>query len=353
MTAPLPGAPVRKGKPQLRTRPSLLDYLQDRLGVAKGTSREREFYCPFCIDRVGDESSKRKLSVNMFEGKVWCFRCEYGTNSLERFFRDLNGGSLKMEELMLLRGETKPPARDLAEAVADILAGEAGPGKYFKAVPLPKESVPLNKAKRDSIVYRRAFTYLEGRGYTGDALENLIERFQIGYCPSGDYGGRLVFPVFQQGAQVYFTTRYCGNHPAKSKNPPNVPGWYQRDLCLLNYDAVVGQPVVALAEGPFSVAAFEYAVGSMGKHVSPAQVSLLAALVPYGLQELVIAFDADAGKAIDKMYAVLSDRVPKVTVLPLDHGDPDDRRDELAELLAKRGVRSFADRVRSRFRGSK
>ena len=47
-----------------KSRPGLLRYLEKRLGSFTGSGPEYQFWCPFCIDRVGDESSKRKLRFN-------------------------------------------------------------------------------------------------------------------------------------------------------------------------------------------------------------------------------------------------------------------------------------------------
>ena len=64
----------------------------------------------------------------------------------------------------------------------------------------------------------------------------------------------------------------------------------------------------------------------------------------YGTKEFVIVLDSDADPS--ETYQLLFDRVPRVTVLLLAHGDPHDRRAESASLLAQRRPLTLADQVR-------
>lgn len=333
-----------------RSFAGLLDYLEHRLGAHQGSGPEYQFFCPFCIDREGSESSQRKLWCNLAKGASHCFRCGYGCTSWERFFRELNGGSLRLEELALLKGEMAPPERDLATAVQGILHA-ATPGPVtLQAVACPPEMVrlaPHAAAATPPLPLRRAFRYLRTRGVSAAQ----VVRFDLGFCVGGRYAQRVIFPVYQHGAQVYFTNRYCGDHPCKSLNPASAPGAYRRNLCLLNYDNVRGHPQVAVAEGPFDAMAFPHAVALLGKTISTAQVDLLAALVPHGLQEVVVALDADAHADADVVYGRLVGRIPKVRALYLDRGDPWDRRADLPALLRTAARPSLADRVRHRVAG--
>jgi hypothetical protein len=332
-----------------RTFAGLLDYLDHRLGVHQGHGPEYQFFCPFCLDREGSESSQRKLWCNVAKSKAYCFRCGYGSTQWERFFRDLNGGALRIAELAWLKGEITRPDGDVASAVQGILRPTAVEAAGLRPIPCPPEMVrlaPHCRAASPPLALRRAFRYLRERRI---APEKVVE-FDLGYCAVGRYTQRLIFPVSQQGRQVYFTNRYCGDHPCKSLNPPSEPDTYRRNLCLVNYDNVVGQPQVAVVEGPFDAMAFPHAVALMGKTISAAQVDLLAALVPRGLQEACVALDADAHADADVVYERLVGRLPRVRVLYLDHGDPDTRRADLPALLRSAATPSLRDRVRHRVR---
>ena len=353
----------------VRKLTNVLAYLDERLGPHSGRGPEYHFPCPACIDRIGDESSKRKLGVNIPKAMGGCFRCGFAFRSFSQLFRYINGGRIRMEELALLRHEVALPKTDVVSAVRSRLVRKRKL-TTLRSVPLPPEHVPLYELsveERRAPRFRLPFSYLERRGVTEDRLKV----FRIGYCGEGDYGQRLIFPVVQHGQVVYWTNRFCGNHRMKSKNPPNVDGCHQRGTCLLNYDNCLHFPRVALVEGPFSALAFQSAafrqacagekdrrldlltpaLAMMGKFLSNEQARLIAEMVPLGLQEIVIALDPGAGSESDEIASTLRSFVPKVSVLVLEDGDPDDLRLSLAKLLPGRRTPSVSDRVRQRLNG--
>lgn len=322
---------------------SLIEYLDERLGSHSGRGPEYQFACPACIDRRGSESSGRKLGINMKRGVGGCFRCGFAFRSLTTLFRYLNGGHLRIEELALLRSEVSLPTTNLANAVRDLMS-PPDEVRHLGRRPLPKENVVLADCTADDLEHPRlrpAIEYLNSRGVTWD----LVERAQLGFCPVGEYARRLIFPVLQHGEQVYFTSRYCGDHAMKAKNPPNVEGFHSRSTVLLGYDDCVGKERIALVEGPFDRWAYADALGLLGKHISDVQVGLIRALVPLGLQEVVVSLDAEAGEDAAKIWARLAERVPVCTVLPLADGDPWSRREALAGLLEGRRAPSLVDRL--------
>jgi hypothetical protein len=339
-----------------RKFPGLVEYLDGKLGMSKGSGAERHYHCPFCIDLVGSESSKQKLDVNIMNGKARCYRCGYKAGNLESLLRKLNKGVLTIVEQALIRGViTRDVSTSLVSAVRGIITNNhADDVRGVKPIELPKEFRLVSEIA-NTVAGKVAVNYLRKRG----AEPELWDQFQIGYAATGRYEHRLIFPVFQGGEVVYFTTRYCGQHDLKSLNPPATPGYVSRDDVLFNYDACVGEKRIAMAEGPFSVMAFGDpalecpAAATFGKVFSDAQLILISELVTQGLEELVVAYDPDAGKAIDSLMASLEGVVPIVTSLKIDRGDPWDRRADLPELLKNRGVPSMQDRVRGRLVKSK
>lgn len=325
----------------------ILDYLDRRLGSSIHSGDEHVFWCPVCIDKIGSEGRKRSLSVNPSKPAGYCFRCEYGFYGWTNLFREINGGHLRLEEMELL--DSKPSLVEgltVRESVVLTLWGPKVEKPVLQPVALPPEAVRLADAPKDFRT-RVGRDYLEGRGIH----HRFLSLFDIHYCNEGEYRQRLIFPVIQGGGPVYFTSRYAGNDvPNKSKNPPNVAGHFTRKECLLNYDSVVGAEMVAVVEGPFDCMAYRHAVALMGKVISDAQVALLEALVPFGLQEIVVSLDPDAAADAEKVYYALDGRVPKVTILRLDHGDPHDRRGELAGLLNTRRPVGILDQVSSRLK---
>jgi DNA primase len=214
---------------------------------------------------------------------------------------------------------------------------------------MPPEAMPLSQCNwsKPPFVLRKAIKYLrDDRGV--NRLKAI--QFDAHYAPSGRYAGRIVFPVYQNGQQVYFTTRYAGEHERKSLNPYNEDGHFHRDHCLLNYDAAVGKKVVAIVEGVLDCMAHKAAVALLGKRCTETQAKLLEVLADNGTEEFVVSLDPGAGREADAIYQKLSGRVPKVSMLVLDHGDPHDRREELPELMKGRRAPSTGDRVRQRMK---
>lgn len=325
---------------------TLIEYLTKRLGVPTGNGPEYQFYCPACIDRHGSESSKRKLGLNIVLQRGQCWRCEFKFRRLAYLFRYLNGGFLTIQEKILLKEDPPIPLESVRKTVVSLLRTGKKREAPLRRRKLPDHHVQLTRANIDRPALRRAGAYLRRRKVP---LERALA-FQLGFCTSGEYAGYLVFPVFQGGELVYWTTRYCGKHFIKSKNPPKEDGAYSREHCLLNYDNVIGEPVVSLVEGGFDCMIPTPAVGLMGKVMNPVQARLFDGLVEYGLEELVITLDPGTGAAVDEIRDELSDRVPKVSVVYLGHGDPAERAEEMPELLLTRRQPTLRDRVASRFR---
>jgi hypothetical protein len=137
-------------------------------------------------------------------------------------------------------------------------------------------------------------------------LDSLIA-LGAGYCTSGRYGDRLVFPVrrYPDGAWLYFQTRAMWE-----KSEARDPSRYLKNLnpkleegdrihaaandVLLGLELVVayGLKRVALVEGPTDWQAVGVgAVASFGKKLSPRQLQLL---VHAGVTDVDMAWDADA-----------------------------------------------------------
>jgi hypothetical protein len=344
--------------PRVETRNAehlpILKYLQAKLGDSDGHFPEFQYHCPFCAERRGTESANKKLRVNVVKKKAVCFRCGYAAASLQPFLTALAGGSLTNVEAELLSTEFTPvePMRLHSEVLMKFYATDflrdierAAP---LKPVLLPSECQLL--ATSNDVLCKRGLNYLlKKRGIT---LEK-VKKHKLGFCPTGEYAQRIIFPVFMFGRQVYFTNRTVGDHPAKSKNPPNRDGYYSATKVLLNFDGVVGAERIEIVEGPIDMMAPPNAVATLGKRLHDDQIKLLEYLISKGTREIVIARDADADCWTD--YCRLAGRWDgvKVSCMLLDRGDPDSRRDELDTFLQQRRVPTLLDRVRQQFQHSK
>jgi uncharacterized C2H2 Zn-finger protein len=330
---------------------SLEDYLDRRLGVHSGHKPELMWNCPACIDRLGSESQKPKLAVNIDKRVGHCWRCGFAFRSLAVLFRYMNDGKLFSEEIDLLHENTPPPPRsDLKATVFGIVMDQRGEETILRPVPLPPEMLRLSddRASRRTGV-NAAHKYLKGRGVG----LHLDAEFNIGYCPTGRYANRLIFPIYQGGRCVYFTTRSVADDFLKTLNPKGDADSFTKSDCLLHYDDAVGSRVVVVVEGPFDCMAFSgvaKAVALMGKTISLPQLKLIDSLRDEGLEEVVVCLDAGAMREAEVIYRTLLNRVPEVSVITLPSGDPHDNRKNLPALMGAKGQLSLKDRVLGRLK---
>jgi len=220
-----------------RKWPGLIEYLTQRLGSPIGSGQERHFFCPFCIDKVGSESSKRKLDINIKTGKAGCYRCEYKAGGLEKLFRDMNGGQLRIEEIVILNRAAKLPipGQTVLEAVREAMTDVPATIAHRKPVLMEDVVHPLRELVGSPLA-RRAFKYLADRG----ATEEMWRAFDVGYAWDGRWDGHLLFPIRMHGQQLYFTSRNTLPSNLKSLNPSAEDGYLTKEDVLLNYDACVG-----------------------------------------------------------------------------------------------------------------
>ncbi len=111
------------------------------------------------------------------------------------------------------------------------------------------------------------------------------QQFRLMWCPGGQYGGRLIFPVWERDKLVYWQARAMWEkheHPVglgkyiKSLNPPKLRGACGSGDVLFNLDRARLYPSVMITEGPIdAIHAGPDAVCTFGKRLMPAQVGKL------------------------------------------------------------------------------
>ena len=338
----------------------IVSYIDSVLpGGHDGAFPEFQWPCPFCVDRIGDESGKKKLRVNVAKGKLVCYRCGYAAGDLAYFFKSLHNGHLLAVEQALLEDETPAVSSMCLRNHLMVKFFASGPEENAKLRPVwvPEETEWM-EGSEDQVSMRLAWNYLRDERGLGDDASSIVERWNVGYCLTGDYANRLVIPVGLGGKPVYFTTRFCGDHKMKAKNPKNIPGRFHKENCLLGYDHCVGARTVVITEGFFSATPFEHAVALLGKTISAEQLSLLDRLREQGTEEFVLGVDPDASREAYELSRELSGRYPMVTGLELPDGkDPFDVRHDIPEIMKSRRpvdvcsvLRGLRPNIRRQFR---
>ena len=206
---------------------------------------------------------------------------EKGNNPWECWVCNTRGRTVKS----LLR-QMKLGKEEAIEVLKYVKKGEKITYHDLEVVELPKEFQPLALASTTSVIANKIRNYLYKRGMT----ENDFIKYNIGYCLTGEYAGRIIIPSYDENSRLnFFVGRTFENAFMKYKNPSA-----SKDVIvfenMINWD----QPVV-LVEGVFDAMAVKRnAVPILGKTLSK---SLLQKLVSNKVEDIYIALDRDALKS--------------------------------------------------------
>tara|TARA_Y100000592_G_scaffold30536_2_gene48661 strand:+ start:74988 stop:75791 length:804 start_codon:yes stop_codon:yes gene_type:complete len=147
-----------------------------------------------------------------------CWICDYHGRNIRRVIRRY--GSFTQ----LQKWDQITDRSDISK-FDDLFSDEIG-REVEEKLELPQEFVSLaNKALPLSA--NRPLRYLAERGITRED----IQRWKIGFCYDGDYGGRIIIPSFgKSGYPNYFIARSYVGHGMKYKNPRSSKNVVFNDL---------------------------------------------------------------------------------------------------------------------------
>tara|TARA_R110002110_G_scaffold407407_1_gene628270 strand:- start:121 stop:1071 length:951 start_codon:yes stop_codon:yes gene_type:complete len=256
-----------------------ITVLKNVLGSYRRNGHEFLFFCPLC------KHHKRKLSLNL-EKNVWkCWVCDSAGKKIFQLIKKFGGYSdvrswikcdktiennISDDELSnLFREEEKRPIK----------------------LALPAEYIPLSSRKLPKSAVA-PMSYLKNR----DITKSDILYWKIGYCPSGEYQGRIIIPSFDEDGDIsFFVARSYENHYLKYKNP-KVP----KNEIVFNDLFIDFSSPVFITEGVFDAI-------RLGKNAIPVLGSTLhknSALfkkIVLNKTSTYLALDADASKKENKI----------------------------------------------------
>jgi len=286
----------------------LLGSIENILGKSHKRARENyAFHCPFCNHR------KPKLEINMHtteEGKnFWeCWVCQTRGQSIRSLLKQLS-----------------TPKDQAGEILKYLPKGSYIEYTGLSIVEIPKEFQPLYLASSESYVANMVKKYLYERGLT----DNDFIKYSIGYCTTGDYGGRVVIPSYSGSNQLnFFVARTYDGSYFKYKNPEA-----SKDIIffenLINWE----QPII-LCEGVFDAMAIKRnAIPILGKSIS---TSLYKRIITSKVKDIYIALDTDAKVRALEIGEKFLNQGKRVFLIDLPDKDP-----------SEMGFRAFTEHIQT------
>jgi DNA primase len=278
---------------------ALLHTVNSVLGNGKKTSNNNYAYkCPFCTHH------KQKLEINLSpnsKGETpWhCWVCNAKGKTLLGLFKKVKVLPDKIAELKSILGFTPKVTEE----------------QTIHKVTLPKEYKPLINLSRTDIVAKHALMYLKKRGIT----KSDILKYNIGYCESGKYSGRIIIPSYDKDGTInYFIARAIDPNSTKKYDAPKCN---KNELIGLEYFINWNVPII-LCEGIFDAIAIKRnAIPLLGKTIPKA---LMMKLVESNVKTVYVSLDKDALKDALKYAEELLNLGKDVYLVDLQDKDPSD-----------------------------
>jgi len=178
----------------------IIVILDSVLGSGRSLKKDEQlYYCPFC------HHSKMKMNINIQTQQFHCWVCDAKGKSLYSLLRKLNVDKHKISEINKIYGNDY-----VTVSHSDDVKIELRLPKEFKSA--------LKKPKTFNPMYTNVKYYLNSRGIT----KSDIIKYNIGYCDSGIYSGRIIIPSYTADNKLnYFISRTIyEDETYKYKNPP-------------------------------------------------------------------------------------------------------------------------------------
>jgi DNA primase len=290
----------------------VVEIISEFLGDPKKIYENRSqvsWNCPIC----DDDNNKGNLEVNIEKSVFHCWSCgdSEGTHgSLGKLFDKF--GNKKLKKLYNI---LKPETIQVRE-------------KKINKVKLPEGYKKFSEVNKIYPVRKQAINYLYNRGISDD----VIEKYQIGFCDVGDHNGRIIIPSYNNKGELnyYISRSWDPNSRYKYKNPQA-----EKDKIVFWENMIDWDKDIYLVEGAFDGIFLPNSIPMLGKHMSEL---LFETIYNNAKGDIIICLDADAWDNATKLYHELNGgsmygRI-KIIKLP-DDKDTADLRGQVDEYYYK------------------
>lgn len=311
--------------------------------------------CPFCGS--ADPSEHMVLKPFGAYWHCWRDRAHRGSNPTKLVQAILGCSLAKAHDLTRSHRSIPPISADLHEQIALSLAKSSlVAASSLAAVKYPQMPAQFREFGNDYAA-QPFLTYLANRGFHElvSRPDLLTFKYNLHYCVSGPFKGRIIFPVVQDGNLISWTGRSIypaskkihrykslTTDPEKAQEMGLEPAAAPLNNALLWQDQLQGGKTLVITEGPFDALKVRYLGQADGVTATclftsmptPKQMAIIRGLAPK-YDRVVSLMDSDAWTKNERIRQQLS---PILTTAWLTHGDPGDIKDreELLDLLDRK-----------------
>jgi hypothetical protein len=280
----------------------LLSLVEKVLGKGRRTSGNNySFFSPF----ISHYKPKLEidLTVNNNGENPWhCWVSNAKGRSIVSLFKKVKAGKQYLDDLNKILKTKNLYIKNKTETKEELVL----PKEFIKLYEFPKI-----KDIQVKMQMKQALGYLKSRGIG----RTDILRYGIGYCPNGNYSGRIIVPSYDENFNLnFFVSRSIFEEDTlKYKNPK-----WSKDVigfdCFIDWD----EPVT-LVEGVFDAITARYnAVPLFGKIIQPKLRERILLRKP---PKIIVALDNDAYSDSIKISSSLISEGINVSIVQMESKD--------------------------------
>ena len=280
----------------------LLSLIEKVLGKGRRTSGNNySFFSPFI------SHYKPKLEIdftvnNNGENPWHCWVSNAKGRSIVSLFKKVKAGKQYLDDLNKILKTKNLYIKNKTETKEELVL----PKEFIRLYEYPKI-----KDIQVKMQMKQALNYLKSRGIG----RTDILRYGIGYCPNGNYSGRIIVPSYDENFNLnFFVSRSIFEEDTlKYKNPK-----WSKDVigfdCFIDWD----EPVT-LVEGVFDAITARYnAVPLFGKIIQPKLRERILLRKP---PKIIVALDNDAYSDAIKISSSLLSEGINVSIVQMQSKD--------------------------------
>jgi DNA primase len=264
----------------------IIEILEDIFGDYKLHSDYKgqiSFDCPVCsydIKQLDQGDGKGNLEINYKRGVYKCWSCAETHDTHGSIFKLVKKyGSPRQNKKFLLL---------MPEEVDEVK-------RVYKKVYLPKEFISFKNVSQGLKLtpqFKQAWNYIKKRNIT----DEMIEKFNIGFCYTGLYENRIIIPSYDTELTLnYFIARsYLSKTKLKYKNPE-----VQKEIIIWNEHLINWEERLYIVEGAFDSIFVPNSIPMLGKFMSD---NLFKTIYTNAKKDIVIVLDPDAWNDATRLY---------------------------------------------------